>query len=302
MPIRVQSDLPAKAVIEEENIFIMDETRAISQQIRPLEIALVNLMPLKNETEIQMLRSLSNTPLQVNMTFVAMEHHDSKNTPITHLNKFYNKFSDIRHRRFDGLIITGAPVELLEFEEVHYWDEIVEIMDWSQTNVTSSIFLCWAAQAAYYHFYGIRKYFLDEKLSGIYKHRVYHRKTPLVRGFDDVFLAPHSRNTQVSRSDIAKIPGVTILAESDEAGVFLAMAKEGKQIFIMGHPEYDRNTLDYEYKRDTERGLNPNIPVNYYPDDNPNYKPLLTWRSHANTLYTNWLNYYVYQITPYDLQ
>ena len=302
MPIRVQSDLPATAVIEEENIFIMDETRAVSQQIRPLEIALVNLMPLKNETEIQMLRSLSNTPLQVNMTFVAMEHHDSKNTPITHLNKFYNKFSDIKHRRFDGLIITGAPVELLEFEEVHYWDEIVEIMDWSQTNVTSSIFLCWAAQAAYYHFYGIQKYFLDEKLSGIYRHRVYHRKTPLVRGFDDVFLAPHSRNTQVSRSDIAKIPGVTILAESDEAGVFLAMANEGKQIFVMGHPEYDRNTLDYEYKRDMERGLNPNIPVNYYPDDNPNYKPLLTWRSHANTLYTNWLNYYVYQITPYDLQ
>ena len=301
MPIRVQSDLPAKAVIEEENIFIMDETRAVSQQIRPLEIALVNLMPLKNETEIQMLRSLSNTPLQVNMTFVAMEHHDSKNTPITHLNKFYNKFSEVKHRRFDGLIITGAPVELLEFEEVNYWDEIVEIMDWSQTNVTSSIFLCWAAQAAYYHFYGIQKYFLDEKLSGIYRHRVYHRKTPLVRGFDDVFLAPHSRNTQVSRGDIAHIPGVTILAESDEAGVFLAMADEGKKIFVMGHPEYDRNTLDYEYKRDMDRGLHPNIPVNYYPSDNPNLRPLLTWRSHANTLYTNWLNYYVYQITPYEL-
>lgn len=301
MPIKVQKDLPARAVIEEENIFIMDETRAISQQIRPLEIALVNLMPLKNETEIQMLRSLSNTPLQVNMTFVAMEHHDSKNTPITHLNKFYSKFSDIKNRRFDGLIITGAPVELMEFEEVNYWDEIVEIMDWSQKNVTSTIFLCWAAQAAYYHFYGINKYLMDEKLSGIYQHRVYHRKTPLVRGFDDVFLAPHSRNTQVSRSDIARIPGVTILAESDEAGVFLAMADEGKKIFIMGHPEYDRNTLDHEYKRDMDKGLHPNIPVNYYPDDNPNFRPLLTWRSHANTLYTNWLNYYVYQITPYEL-
>lgn len=301
MPIKVQKDLPARAVIEEENIFIMDETRAISQQIRPLEIALVNLMPLKNETEIQMLRSLSNTPLQVNMTFVAMEHHDSKNTPITHLNKFYSKFSDIKNRRYDGLIITGAPVELMEFEEVNYWDEIVEIMDWSQKNVTSSIFLCWAAQAAYYHFYGINKYLMDEKLSGIYQHRVYHRKTPLVRGFDDVFLAPHSRNTQVSRSDIARIPGVTILAESDEAGVFLAMADEGKKIFIMGHPEYDRNTLDHEYKRDMDKGLHPNIPVNYYPDDNPNFRPLLTWRSHANTLYTNWLNYYVYQITPYEL-
>ena len=301
MPIKVQKDLPARAVIEEENIFIMDETRAISQQIRPLEIALVNLMPLKNETEIQMLRSLSNTPLQVNMTFVAMEHHDSKNTPITHLNKFYSKFSDIKNRRYDGLIITGAPVELMEFEEVNYWDEIVEIMDWSQKNVTSSIFLCWAAQAAYYHFYGINKYLMDEKLSGIYQHRVYHRKTPLVRGFDDVFLAPHSRNTQVSRSDIARIPGVTILAESDEAGVFLAMADDGKKIFIMGHPEYDRNTLDHEYKRDMDKGLHPNIPVNYYPDDNPNFRPLLTWRSHANTLYTNWLNYYVYQITPYEL-
>ena len=301
MPIRVQKDLPAKAVIEEENIFIMDETRAISQDIRPLEIALVNLMPLKNETEIQMLRSLSNTPLQVNMTLVAMEHHEAKHTSLSHLNKFYSKFSEIKDKRFDGLIITGAPVELLDFEEVNYWDELCQIMDWSRTNVTSTIFLCWAAQAAYYHFYGIQKYLLDEKLSGIYKHRVYHRKTPLVRGFDDVFLAPHSRNTQVSRADIAQIPGVTILAESDEAGVFLAMVGEGKEIYVMGHPEYDRNTLDEEYKRDLARGLNPNIPVNYYPDNNPNLKPLLTWRSHANTLYTNWLNYYVYQVTPYEL-
>lgn len=300
MPIKVQHELPARAVIEKENIFIMDETRAVSQDIRPLEIALVNLMPLKEDTEIQMLRSLSNTPLQVNLCFVA-PHHISKNTPMSHLNQFYLKFEDIQERYFDGLIITGAPVEMLEFEEVDFWDEIVRIMDWSQTHVTSSIFLCWAAQAAFYHFYGLKKRILKKKVSGIYSHRVHHRKTPLVRGFDDVFFAPHSRNTEVSAREIARNKDITILGDSDEAGVFLAMAENGKKIFIMGHPEYDRNTLDYEYKRDMKKGLNPQIPVNYYPDDNPENKPVLTWRGHANTLYTNWLNYYVYQATPYDL-
>ena len=301
MPIKVQKDLPARAVIEKENIFIMDETRAINQDIRPLEIVVVNLMPLKEDTEIQLLRSLSNTPLQVNLYFVA-PHHVSKNTPMSHLNQFYRKFEDIRENNYDGLIITGAPIELLEYEEVDFWDEMVNIMDWSQEHVTSTVFLCWAAQAAFYHFYGIRKRLMDKKLSGIYSHRIHHRKTPLVRGFDDVFLAPHSRNTEVSARDIARCKDITVLADSDEAGVFLAMAEDGKKIFVMGHPEYDRNTLDYEYKRDLKKGINPDIPVNYYPDNDPQNRPLLTWRAHANTLYTNWLNYYVYQITPYDLK
>ncbi len=301
MPIKVQSDLPAKVVIEKENIFIMDENRAISQDIRPLEIVLVNLMPLKEDTEIQMLRSLSNTPLQVNLMFVA-PHHVSKNTPLSHLNQFYHKFEDIKDRKFDGLIITGAPVEMMDFEEVDFWDEIVSIMDWSQTHVTSTIFLCWAAQAALYHFYGMKKRILDKKISGIYTHKVHHRKTPLVRGFDDVFCAPHSRNTEISARDIAKCKDITVLADSDEVGMFLSIAEDGRKIFIMGHPEYDRNTLDNEYKRDMKKGLNPDIPANYYPEDNPENKPFLTWRAHANTLYTNWLNYYVYQATPYDLE
>ena len=301
MPIKVQSDLPAKAVIEKENIFIMDENRAISQDIRPLEIVLVNLMPLKEDTEIQMLRSLSNTPLQVNLMFVA-PHHVSKNTPLSHLNQFYHKFEDIKDRKFDGLIITGAPVEMMDFEEVDFWNEIVSIMDWSETHVTSTIFLCWAAQAALYHFYGMKKRILDKKISGIYEHKVHNRKTPLIRGFDDVFCAPHSRNTEISARDIARCKDVTVLADSDEVGVFLSIAEDGKKIFVMGHPEYDRNTLDNEYKRDMKKGLNPAIPANYYPDDNPENKPLLTWRAHANTFYTNWLNYYVYQATPYDLE
>lgn len=302
MPIKVQSNLPARAVIEKENIFIMDETRAISQDIRPLEIGLVNLMPLKNETEIQMLRSLSNTPIQLNMTFIAVSGHVTKNTPVTHLQQFYKIFDEVKDRKFDGIIITGAPLELMEYSDVDYWDEFTAIMDWSQTNATSAMFLCWSAQAAFYHFYGINKRLLPEKLSGIYLHHTHHKKTPLVRGFDDVFYAPHSRNTEVSMNDIVKCGDITVLADSDEAGAFLLMADDGKKIFVMGHPEYDRLTLDSEYRRDTERGLNPHIPVNYYPDDDPTKKPVLTWRGHANTLYTNWINYYVYQVTPYELK
>lgn len=301
MPIKVSHDLPAREVIEKENIFIMDETRAISQDIRPLEIVLVNLMPLKEDTEIQMLRSLSNTPLQVNLTFLAPAHHKSKNTPVSHLHQFYQKFDDIRENTYDGMIITGAPVEMIDFEEVDFWDEIVQIMDWSETHVTSTIFLCWAAQAAFYHFYGLKKRMLKSKISGVFLHKVHHRKTPLVRGFDDVFWAPHSRNTEVPYNDIVRTKGVTILADSDEVGFFLAIAQEGKKIFVMGHPEYDRLTLDYEYKRDTKKGLDPIIPKNYYPGDDPSNRPLLTWRGHANTLYTNWLNYYVYQVTPYQI-
>ena len=302
MPIKVKHDLPAREVIEKENIFIMDETRAIAQDIRPLEIVLVNLMPLKEDTEIQMLRSLSNTPLQVNLTFVAPAQHNPKNTPVSHLHQFYQKFEAIKDQTYDGMIITGTPVEMMDFEEVDFWDEIVQMMDWSKTHVTSTIFLCWSAQAAMYHFYGLKKRELKKKLSGVFQHKVHHRKTPLVRGFDDVFWAPHSRNTEVSLREVAKIKDLTILADSEEAGLFLAIAEEGKQIFVMGHPEYDRNTLDAEYRRDLKKGLNPEIPENYYPDDDPSNKPLLTWRGHANTLYTNWLNYYVYQVTPYEIK
>lgn len=301
MPIKVKHDLPAREVIEKENIFIMDETRAISQDIRPLEIVLMNLMPIKEDTEIQMLRSLSNTPLQVNLTFLAPAHHKSKNTPVSHLHQFYQKFEEIRDKTFDGMIITGAPVEMLDFEDVDFWEEIVSIMDWTESHVTSTIFLCWAAQAALYHFYGLKKRTLKSKISGVFLHKVHHRKTPLVRGFDDVFWAPHSRNTEVSFTDISRTKEITVLADSDEVGFFLAIAEDGKKIFVMGHPEYDRNTLDSEYKRDMKKGLDPAIPKNYYPDDDPQNRPLLTWRGHANTLYTNWLNYYVYQVTPYKI-
>lgn len=301
MPIKVMKDLPARAVIEQENIFIMDETRAISQDIRPLKIGILNLMPLKHETEIQLLRVLSNTPLQMDVTFVYVETHISKNTPASHLNQFYSTFSDIKHKKFDGFIITGAPVEHMEFEEVTYWEELKEIMEWTKTNVTSTLHLCWGAQAGLYYHYGIQKHMLDEKKFGIFNHKVLHRKVQLMRGFDDEFLAPHSRHTYVKSEDIRNVEGLTILAESDEAGMFVTIADEGKQIYVMGHPEYDRITLDTEYKRDKLKGLDIQVPFNYYKDDNPENKPLLTWRAHANALYSNWINYYVYQQTPYDL-
>lgn len=300
MPIRVQGDLPAKAVIEQENIFIMDEKRAVTQDIRPLQIAILNLMPIKHDTEIQLMRALSNTPLQVDITFVCMETHVSKNTPASHLNKFYSKFSEVKNRHFDGLIITGAPVEQIEFEEVNYWEELKELMDWSDTNVFSTMHICWGAQAGLYYRYGINKSRLDKKAFGIFEHKVIHRKVPLMRGFDDVFLAPHSRHTVVSRADIEACDDLAIMAESDEAGVFVVIGKEGKHIFVLGHPEYDRDTLDIEYKRDRDKGLDIDIPYNYYPDNNPDNPPLLTWRAHSNALYTNWLNYYVYQNTPYN--
>ena len=301
MPIKVQGDLPAKEILERENIFVMDEHRAMHQDIRPLQIAIVNLMPVKQDTELQLLRSLSNTPLQVDVTFVAVESHESKNTSTSHLNKFYVTFKDIKKKKFDGMIITGAPVEQMEYEEVDYWEEIARIMEWSKTHVTSTIHLCWGAQAALYYHYGIQKHMLPEKMFGLFWHRVYNRKCPLVRGFDDVFLAPHSRHTEVRSEDIRACSELTVLAESDEAGVFLAMADEGKQIFIMGHPEYDRITLDGEYHRDLEKGLDIQLPKNYYQNDDPEVKPLLRWRAHANNLYTNWLNDYVYQVTPYEL-
>lgn len=301
MPIKIQSDLPAKAELEEENIFVMDENRAISQSIRPLEIIVLNLMPIKQDTELQLLRGLSNTPLQIDVTFLQMSSHVSKNTSASHIKKFYQTFEEIKNNNYDGMIITGAPVEKLEFEEVNYWDELITVMEWSKKHVTSTIHICWGAQAGLYYHYGIKKELLPKKLSGVYKHRVMNRKEPLVRGFDDVFMAPHSRYTQASRQQILDNPRLKVLADSDEAGIYIVLGDGGKEIFVMGHPEYDRLTLDQEYKRDIDKGIEPDLPVNYYPDDDCNRKPLLSWRSHANNLYTNWLNYYVYQITPYDL-
>jgi homoserine O-succinyltransferase len=301
MPIKVQNDLPAKEILEYENIFVMDETRALHQDIRPLQVCILNLMPVKQDTELQLLRVLSNTPLQVDVTFLMVKSHVSLNTSANHLNHFYVTFEDIKDKRFDGMIITGAPVEDITFEEVDYWDEVCTIMDWAESHVTSTLHICWGAQAGFYHYYGIQKRQLPEKLFGLYSHKVQNRKVPLVRGFDDYFLAPHSRHTETPASDIHKCREITVLAESEEAGVFLALAEDGKKIFINGHPEYDRYTLDAEYKRDLGKGLPIHMPRNYYPNDDINQKPSLQWRSHSNNLYTNWLNYYVYQATPFEL-
>lgn len=301
MPIKVQSELPAKRVLEDENIFIMDETRAIHQDIRPLRIAILNLMPLKEDTEVQLLRSLSNTPLQVDVTLLSTATYIGKNTASNHLDQFYLTFDEVKHLKYDGLIITGAPVEQMDFEEVTYWDELKAIMEWTKTNVTSTFHICWGAQAGLYYHYGIPKINLENKLFGVYEHHVLNRKIPLVRGFDDVFYAPHSRYTTVSKEEVLKRKELTILAESKEAGVFIAIAGDGKQIFVTGHPEYDRITLDREYKRDVDKGIEIELPQNYYPDGLTYVRPELTWRAHANTLYTNWLNYYVYQVTPYEL-
>lgn len=300
MPIRTQSDLPAKEILESENIFVMDENRAMHQDIRPIKIAILNLMPLKEETELQLLRSLSNTPIQVDVTFVTTSSHESKNTSMSHLNKFYETFEDVKHKNFDGLIITGAPLEQMEYEEVDFWPEMCEIFEWSKTHVTSTLHLCWGAQAGLYYHYGLSKKMLDGKMFGVYPHKVMNRKVPLVRGFDDIFMAPHSRHTEVATEDIRGIKELTILAESEEAGVFLAIADEGRKIFVMGHPEYDRYTLDKEYKRDKGKGLPIDLPVNYYPENDEEQKPLLSWRSHGSILYSNWLNYYVYQMTPFE--
>lgn len=301
MPIKVPSELPAKRIIEDENIFIMDETRAMHQDIRPLKIAILNLMPNKEDTEVQLLRSLSNTPLQVDITFLTTGSYVGTHTPTSHLDQFYLTFDDVKNRKFDGLIITGAPVEQMEFEEVTYWDELVQIMDWSKTNVTSTLHICWGAQAGLYYHYGIHKKALDRKMFGVFEHKVLHRKIPFVRGFDDIFYAPHSRYTTVSREDIVNCEDLMILSESEEAGVFIVIAQNEKQIFVMGHPEYDRISLDKEYKRDIDKGLDIALPKNYYPDNQPDKRPNLVWRAHANAMYTNWLNYYVYQVTPYEL-
>lgn len=301
MPIRIDNDLPVKKILEDENIFVMDENRALSQDIRPLDILILNLMPLKEDTELQLLRSLSNTPLQCNINFIRTASYESKHVSETHLERFYTDFEHVKHRKWDGLIITGAPVELMDFEEVEYWDELTEIMDWSEKNVTSTLHICWGAQAGLYYRYGVKKYIMDKKFSGVYEHHTFHKKTPLVRGFDDSFFVPQSRYTGVDKDAIVNNPLLEIVAESEITGPYLIIAEEGKNIFVTGHPEYDTMTLDQEYKRDIGRGLNPDIPVNYYPDNDPEKKPVKSWRCHANTLYTNWLNYYVYQVTPYEL-
>lgn len=302
MPIKIQNDLPARAILESENVFIMDEARAMSQDIRPLEILILNLMPLKEDTETQLLRALSNTPLQVECTYMAMTSHESRHTPASHLNKFYVGFSEVEKQWFDGMIITGAPVELMEYEEVNYWEELKIIMEWSKTHVTSTMHLCWGAQAGLYYHYGIPKYRRKDKLSGIYLHKALDKKVPLLRSFDDYFYCPHSRHTEVREADLLKCPQLKILAKSKEAGIFLIMSRDGRQIFVQGHPEYDRMTLNHEYHRDLNKGLNPVIPCNYYENNDPFSIPPLVWRNMADTLYTNWLNFYVYQVTPYHLE
>ena len=301
MPIKVQNDLPARAILESENIFVMDENRAMSQDIRPLQILILNLMPIKEDTETQLLRALSNTPLQVDCTFLMLSTHVSKNTSASHLNKFYVTFDEIRRQKFDGMIITGAPVENMEFEEVNYWDELTFIMEWSKTHVHSTLHICWGAQAGLYYHYGIPKYKSEKKLAGIYRHKILNRKIPLVRSMDDYVMAPHSRYTEVRREDIEKHPELTIAAESPEAGIFLVLNDTGSQIFVQGHPEYDRMTLNNEYHRDLKKGLHPELPCNYYEDNDPFNVPVLSWRNTSNTLYANWLNFYVYQTTDYIL-
>lgn len=302
MPLNISDNLPAVKILEEENIFVMKETRALHQDIRPLQILIFNLMPVKITTETQILRLLSNTPLQVEITLIFTKMHLSKNTPKEHLDSFYKTFDDISSQRYDGLIITGAPIEHLDFEEVDYWEEMVRIMDWADNHVTSTMFICWASQAGLYHHYGIPKYMMNEKMFGVFRHRIYSRTNLLTRGFDDEFLAPHSRYTEVRKDDIVKIPDLDILADSDDAGIYLVASKDLRRIFVTGHSEYDPLTLKAEYERDLAKGLDINIPRNYFLNDDPMQEPIVKWRSHASLLFSNWLNYCVYQVTPYLLE
>ena len=301
MPIKIPNALPATQTLENENIFVMTETRALNQDIRPLQVALLNLMPTKIATETQLARLLGNTPLQVELELVNTSSHKSKNTSEEHMLAFYKTFDEIKHRKFDGLIITGAPVEQMEFEEVEYWDELCEIMEWSKTNVHSTFHICWGAQAGLYYHYGVKKYPLEKKLFGVFPHVVERRSSILLRGFDEVFMVPHSRHTTVRREDIEAVPELKILASSPVAGVYAVSNEGGRQIFITGHSEYDRDTLKNEYVRDKTAGLPIEIPQNYFPDDDDTRTPLVSWRSHANLIYSNWLNYFVYQTTPYDI-
>ena len=302
MPIKIADGMPAEAILTKENIFVMTEHRAITQDIRPLEILILNLMPTKIATETQLARLLGNTPLQVNLEFLTTKSYSSKNVPQEHLFQFYKTFDEVKHRNFDGFIITGAPVEQMPFEEVDYWPELCQIMDWSLTHVHSTFHICWAAQAALYYHYGIPNYQLPEKLFGVYPHRVERRSSMLMRGFDDVFMAPQSRHTSIRREDVERCEGIKILASLEDGSIYAAATDGGRQVFITGHSEYDAETLQNEYLRDKNAGKDIHVPVNYYPDDDDTRQPRVTWRSHANLLYQNWLNYYVYQATPYDIQ
>ena len=302
MPIKIPNELPAVKTLENENIFVMTETRAITQDIRPLKILILNLMPTKVDTETQLSRLLGNSPLQVEIELIHTESHKSKNISEEHLLAFYKQFSEVRDRYFDGMIITGAPVEKMEFEEVDYWDELCEIMEWSKTHVHSTLHICWGAQAGLYYHYGIKKKPLTEKLSGVYPHVVDYKRSILFRGFDDVFYVPHSRYTTVDRADVEAVWDLRILASSEKAGVYAVTTRKGRQIFLTGHSEYDPDTLNKEYTRDKNLGINPKIPENYFPGDDDTKKPLATWRGHATLLFTNWLNYFVYQTTPYNIE
>lgn len=301
MPLNIPSNLPAVKELQKENIFVKDSESASTQDIRPLKIIVLNLMPLKITTETDLIRLLSNTPLQIELDFMRIKSHTSKNTPIEHLLTFYKDFDSLRKERYDGMIITGAPVENFEYKEVTYWEELTEIFDWAKTHVTSTLFICWAAQAGLYHYYGIPKYPLNKKMFGVFKHTVSDRLNPIFRGFDDLFYVPHSRHSEVKRCDIEKVSGLKILSESPEAGVYMVQGRNGREFFIMGHSEYAPNTLADEYFRDKGKGLEIEIPMNYFENDNPGNKPLVRWRSHANLLFTNWLNYFVYQRTPYNI-
>lgn len=301
MPIKIPDNLPAKEVLNNENIFVMDESRAYCQDIRPLRIIILNLMPTKITTETQILRLLGNSPIQVDIEFLHTSSHESKNTPEEHLITFYKEFAQIKDEKYDGMIITGAPVETLDYESVDYWPELTKIMDWSLSNVYSTLHLCWGAQAALYYHYGVPKYTLAKKMFGVFQHTINVKNVNLLRGFDDLFYVPHSRHTEIRRADVLKVPDLTILSESKDAGIYIVAAKKGRQIFVTGHSEYDPLTLQAEYERDISKGLAINVPQNYFKDDNPANEPIVTWRGHANLLFANWLNYYVYQETPYDI-
>ena len=301
MPIKIPNKLPAEKILASENIFVMNEKRAITQDIRPLSIVILNIMPTKITTETQLLRLLSNTPLQVDVQFIAMESHESKNTPKEHLETFYKTFDEIKHHKFDGMIITGAPIEQLPFEEVDYWEELTEIMEWTNTNVTSTMHICWGAQAGLYYHYGAKKYPLDKKMFGVFDHTLTRKNKMITRGFDDVFKVPHSRHTEIREEEVKAVPELEIIATSKEAGVYLVTAKKGKHIFVTGHAEYDAETLATEYFRDVDKGLPIEVPKNYFKNDDPKKKPVNSWRSTANLLFSNWLNYHVYQTTPYDI-
>ena len=301
MPLNLPDKLPAIELLKQENIFVIDNSRATHQDIRPLRIVVLNLMPLKITTETDLIRLLSNTPLQVEISLMKVKSHTSKNTPVEHMRAFYRDFELMRDEKFDGMIITGAPVEHMDFEEVAYWDEISEIFSWARTHVTSTLYICWAAQAGLYHHYGVPKYKLDKKMFGIFEHRTNNPLLPIFRGFDDVFYVPHSRHTEVRREDILKVKELDLISESDESGVYMVMARGGREIFVTGHSEYSPLTLDTEYRRDLDKGLPIDMPVNYYRDNDPSKGPLVRWRAHANLFFQNWLNYYVYQETPFDI-